>query len=566
MADYGQEEFIPSVSEIPSPAPRPTENFIPQREDPPAPPATVGNYFTPEEAQRRFAQYLPIESTPNDVLMPSDDPRVYTYQMANGNIYHVPAYEEVLQERRSVGEAFNHLVDNFPSRTEVEDMMLGLPQAAYGAVSNMVTGQGTYEDIVGTATGMLGVGRLNVAPENSLGMFIGPKAQLDPVRRLDYEYARDRATGTREEVWEDANWVTRSQGSPDEYTEISDRGSIINTPILNRVQHALTNPNSLVDVKLGNILEHPALFSFYPELRNVNVTFRREMSPSGVFNAGNGGIGVGLPRSGVENLSPEVRRILLHEIQHYIQDREGWQARGMSPRFLTIEPDLSNVTSQDGFKSVEGFWRGIAPDQDVDGNFRNDVDAEIYSLVYHTRDLGKWQWERALIDEYYGNPDRVYNELINNNTRANRTPVEEAIISDYVGPTQRPTGNGWDYAENSTPPLAQYSSDVDFYIERSRDRVNGVNENLNLSPADIDVFQRLGLYSTVDNFNSYLSEAGEVQAENTVLRRDWTNDERFSILPENTEYARQAPWTMFQAAPLLQEAREISSRLRRELQ
>jgi hypothetical protein len=157
MADYGQEEFIPSVSEIPSPAPRPTENFIPQREDPPAPPVTVGNYFTPEEAQRRFAQYLPIESTPNDVLMPSDDPRVYTYQMANGNIYHVPAYEEVLQERRSVGEAFNHLVDNFPSRTEVEDMMLGLPQAAYGAVSNMVTGQGTYEDVIGTATGMVGL-------------------------------------------------------------------------------------------------------------------------------------------------------------------------------------------------------------------------------------------------------------------------------------------------------------------------------------------------------------------------------------------------------------------------
>jgi hypothetical protein len=157
MADYGQEEFIPSVSEIPSPAPRPTENFIPQREDPPAPPATVGNYFTPEEAQRRFAQYLPIESTSNDILMPSDDPRVYTFQMPNGSLYYLPAYEEVLQERRSVGEAFNHLVDNFPSRTEMEDMMLGLPQAAYGAVSNMVTGQGTYEDVIGTATGLVGV-------------------------------------------------------------------------------------------------------------------------------------------------------------------------------------------------------------------------------------------------------------------------------------------------------------------------------------------------------------------------------------------------------------------------
>jgi hypothetical protein len=109
MREGGEQRTFPS---------QPTENFIPQREEPPAPPATTLNYYTPEEAFTRFSQYLPIEATPNDLLVPSDDPRVYTYQMANGNIYQVPAYQEVLAERRTIGEAFRHAVDQIPSRTE----------------------------------------------------------------------------------------------------------------------------------------------------------------------------------------------------------------------------------------------------------------------------------------------------------------------------------------------------------------------------------------------------------------------------------------------------------------
>jgi hypothetical protein len=163
MAQDGQEDFIPSIQEIPSPPAMPRENFIPQREEPPAPPATTLNYYTPEEAFTRFSQYLPIEATPNDLLVPSDDPRVYTYQMANGNIYQVPAYQEVLAERRTIGEAFRHAVDQIPSRTEVEEGLLNLPSALYGSIENMVQGRGTYEDVIGTATGMVGA---NVVPRS----------------------------------------------------------------------------------------------------------------------------------------------------------------------------------------------------------------------------------------------------------------------------------------------------------------------------------------------------------------------------------------------------------------
>lgn len=141
-----------------------TESFIPQAEPAPVQPTTTGNYFTPDEARTRFAQHLPIQATPNDVLLPSDDPRVYTYQMPNGDIYYLPAFEEQLTERRSVGQVIDLAMDSIPSRTEVESAIVGAPQAAYNSIRNMVTGQGTYEDIIGTAAGMVGT---NAIPRSS---------------------------------------------------------------------------------------------------------------------------------------------------------------------------------------------------------------------------------------------------------------------------------------------------------------------------------------------------------------------------------------------------------------
>jgi hypothetical protein len=182
MAQDGQEDFIPSIQEIPA---MPREDFIPQREEPPAPPTTTLNYYTPEEAFTRFSQYLPIEATPNDLLVPSDDPRVYTYQMANGNIYQVPAYQEVLAERRTIGEAFRHAVDQIPSRTEVEEGLLNLPSALYGSIENMVQGRGTYEDVIGTATGMLGA---NVVPRSR---FVDEILEDQPNREPEVDFWED---------------------------------------------------------------------------------------------------------------------------------------------------------------------------------------------------------------------------------------------------------------------------------------------------------------------------------------------------------------------------------------
>jgi len=574
MAQDGQEDFIPSIQEIPSPPAMPRENFIPQREEPPAPPTTTLNYYTPEEAFTRFSQYLPIEATPNDLLVPSDDPRVYTYQMANGNIYQVPAYQEVLAERRTIGEAFRHAVDQIPSRTEVEEGLLNLPSALYGSIENMVQGRGTYGDVIGTATGLAGINLPRTIPDDSLGMFTGQRARMTQDQEDSLIDARNSQQDMPEDVWRSTGWATRAQGFPNDFMEISDTFASVDVKTLNKIREVVRDPNRRARVKLGDFLDHDELYEMYPDLRNVELRFYGGDDIGGSFMR-NRAITVNIPDKDLAKLSPQVRAVLLHEVQHYIQDFEGWKGMGMNPTWLSPEPRWTEAELQSNmtFKEPDGFWRGIAPPQDRDGGFRSDIDADIYGLVYHSRDLGKWTWERAALDLYQENPDEFYRFLINNNTRQDRSPVEQVIISDYENRSrpapemQTSGGTGWEFAEPSNiPTIAAYSSDVNYFLNRANERLSTLNEDLQLSDSELGVFKTLGSYSTLDDFSSYLSEAGEVQAENTVLRRNYFPVDRLYNPPWRTEYSRQPSWTTFEAQPHREFAIQIVDRLRKQLQ
>ena len=76
---------------------------------------------------------------------------------------------------------------------------------------------------------------------------------------------------------------------------------------------------------LGDAIDAPELFSFYPELRDCSLAFlpAREMKgASGYFDRAGEEIAVS------EELTPdEIRSTLIHEIQHWIQEKEGF-ARG----------------------------------------------------------------------------------------------------------------------------------------------------------------------------------------------------------------------------------------------
>ncbi len=114
---------------------------------------------------------------------------------------------------------------------------------------------------------------------------------------------------------------------------------------------------------LGDIFEHKELFDNYPELKKVDVVDRnlgekvRGQVAQGVNSAGKRVVRIELN----ENLSPEEKRsVLLHEIQHLIQEREGFatgsndEVSGFDAYYRSAgEVEARNVQKRADFTDIE---------------------------------------------------------------------------------------------------------------------------------------------------------------------------------------------------------------------
>jgi hypothetical protein len=195
-------------------------------------------------------------------------------------------------------------------------------------------------------TGMMQTGAMPFAPRSAggtLGTFIGPKssgwnqeAAAEATKLLD-------AGADPVQVWKQ-HLIGRM---PDKsmFSEIDDSGA-----------QSIPNQNwswgNREDYKRGNnaqgalsefftheplAKEYDGFFDFGgPNDRRLGTYIRRGGGDSGSYNDGNITVG------GVESLNGEAKAnksVMLHELQHAIQDREGW-ARGGSPESMTYQDIL----------------------------------------------------------------------------------------------------------------------------------------------------------------------------------------------------------------------------------
>jgi len=76
-------------------------------------------------------------------------------------------------------------------------------------------------------------------------------------------------------------------------------------------------------IDMQDILQHQALFDAYPELKNTQVSAGRFSDRGGDYSPGDGSIRI------ADNLSGDnARSVMLHEIQHAIQNKEGFASGG----------------------------------------------------------------------------------------------------------------------------------------------------------------------------------------------------------------------------------------------
>lgn len=161
------------------------------------------------------------------------------------------------------------------------------------------------------------MGQLPVA----LGIFAGPKAKTADLGALKIAQDMHAQGLPREQIWRDTGWGRGADGQwrfeiPDDTSRFKEH----------------TPPYGTV----GSELEHPALMAAYPELADIPFSAKvgrtqgAEYVPSYVENG---------PRISVTTDVPyndQAKSMLLHELQHTIQEHEGF-ARGGNPAEEAID-------------------------------------------------------------------------------------------------------------------------------------------------------------------------------------------------------------------------------------
>lgn len=170
--------------------------------------------------------------------------------------------------------------------------------------------------------------------------------------------------------------------------------------------------------KLYRIFEHDELFSKYPELRSLNIEFSDSVKKGNAqYNSGTDTITVSKWES-KENL----KSLVLHELQHSIQNKEGW-ARGGSPE--TFSKKLPHF---------EELYKQLAKERDeLTVKYLNSVDrppemrAEIERLTKLRDEAGKIADNPTELEKYRAY-ERLWGEQQARSTqqRMNYTPEQRA--------------------------------------------------------------------------------------------------------------------------------------------
>lgn len=149
-----------------------------------------------------------------------------------------------------------------------------------------------------------------------------------------------------QEIWKTTGTVKGPDGQWRQ--EISDAKSVYDSESLNDLR-ALDNFNYLKDTQpLGGTLEHKELYKAYPEIGDMPVHFMPKENMKGAYAAYS-------PKKDAMTLSDQLtpekaRSSALHEIQHAIQEREGFAVGGNTRDFAKMRNDadakITDLNSQ----------------------------------------------------------------------------------------------------------------------------------------------------------------------------------------------------------------------------
>jgi len=257
-------------------------------------------------------------------------------------------------------------------------------------------------------------GEFDPANPSILNQFAGPNAQTADTHALATAQARitqgdDAETVRRETGWHqgvDGKW--RFEISDHEAATIGEEGV--------RELIARRGVDVLAELTVGDVLHHPALYAAYPAIAKIGffVAARQSEGTAAGVSLPDGANAAYSPARNEIRVSPDVgfgdrlKTVLLHEIQHGIQEIEGFAAGGSpedSPSTYSdqVNADLrtlleANQTLAEAFDKWAGFQTAMEIGKEFDPVAAEKAEADLQALPEGARVIDLWSTLDGLSD------------------------------------------------------------------------------------------------------------------------------------------------------------------------
>lgn len=212
---------------------------------------------------------------------------------------------------------------------------------------------------------------------NFLGTFAGVGAKTANKELLEVAQKLDKAGVDRAKIWNETGWFKGPEGKW--RFEIDDSGSIPGHKTYSWGEKADIEAGNATTVRRQKALLHPDLSAAYPDTKNIGFVIRPN-ADGGAYHAEMDSIFAPYAKNGAVDKS-----IALHELQHAIQQREGFAAGG--------SPDIMhNVIESRAKKLDKEINDFIVNNRDANFNFAPEAKAQLEALNNQRKALGTYRY------------------------------------------------------------------------------------------------------------------------------------------------------------------------------
>jgi hypothetical protein len=362
----------------------------------------------------------------------------------------------------------------------------------------------------------------------NLQLYVGPNANLSESERQNLEDAKGLlAQGFDEDTVRLATGWFKGPHDGKWRMEISDRGA--NFGQFNDIEKAA--PFETRGQSMGEVFNHDELYKYYPDAKDINFVKREAIDDPG--KRIHGWANPNINQIGVTPHAYNPSSVAVHELQHWIQEKEGWAKGGnASSVWEDLNPKQKEKFAKQALEKLRYERDGITELYSVLDKFRGWKKA--LNLQTALQQQAKLEDEIARSSQNEFMTDDAYSELENklesHNEQVNALldefdqhlgkPLERytpGVAEDFLNELRRPHGKPMQLREELKAQLVNIGEDM-----------------AAVQSGDSDTLRRL-MGDSQTSHKLYESIAGEIEARDTQARMNLTDHERLTTKPFTSE-------------------------------